>query len=424
MNVDRPRAPSGAPSGRASTMKISASTFEQKCLSPKSRHSSPSGTARVVFAPTSLPPWRSVRNIPPSHASSGSRLREPADELVAHRCRCVPLDDVGGARRHAEPAVDGGLGLAHEVRERGGEHRRDRAPGVRGQARESGPDEVRLALEPRRVVLDPVRPPRPTVVALQHRAVLVGDLGPRRQRTAAERAVAGDVLLGERPVLRLARGADRAAGAGWVGGVPVEADRLLVVRVVRQHDDEATRHLLPRLRCEGRRQGGWSRGGPGTCARGAAGACLVHGRVRVRRRSSVGPRVHEPRRRALLARRPPRDRARTCRPSTGPAPRGGRAHHRHRASRAPPPARPEPPKAWRPGSTNGSRRSTSSSWRPSSSRSRLRHGDQRTARRPSPSVPPACVACAGARLGIGITGCTSRPRHRSTRRTNDDVTLA
>ena len=95
----------------------------------------------------------------------GVEAPEPAHELFAHRCRCVPLDDVGGARRHAEPAVDGGLGLAHEVRERGGEHRGDGAPGVRGQARESGADEVRLALEPRRVVFDPVRLHAPLVVA-------------------------------------------------------------------------------------------------------------------------------------------------------------------------------------------------------------------------------------------------------------------
>ena len=61
----------------------------------------------------------------------GVEAPEPAHELVAHRCRRVALDDVGGARRHAEPAVDGGLGLAHEVRERGGEHRGHGPPGVR-----------------------------------------------------------------------------------------------------------------------------------------------------------------------------------------------------------------------------------------------------------------------------------------------------
>ena len=42
MKVARPRLPAGAPSGRARTMKTSASTFEQKCFSPKRRHSSPS----------------------------------------------------------------------------------------------------------------------------------------------------------------------------------------------------------------------------------------------------------------------------------------------------------------------------------------------------------------------------------------------
>ena len=114
MNVARPRAPSGAPSGRASTMNTSASTFEQKCFSPWRRHSSPSGTARVVFAPTSLPPWRSVRNMPPSHASSGSRLvsRPSMSSRIAagrsaRRCRRRPTSCRARSRSRSPPGSRG-----------------------------------------------------------------------------------------------------------------------------------------------------------------------------------------------------------------------------------------------------------------------------------------------------------------------------
>ena len=61
----RPRVPSGAPSGRAVTTNTSASATEQNHFSPLMRHApgcSGSGTARAAFAPTSDPPWTSVRN--------------------------------------------------------------------------------------------------------------------------------------------------------------------------------------------------------------------------------------------------------------------------------------------------------------------------------------------------------------------------
>ncbi|EDT02376.1 hypothetical protein BamIOP4010DRAFT_4088 [Burkholderia ambifaria IOP40-10] len=70
--------PSGAPSGRASTIARSASAFEQNHLSPYRRHTAPpcacvSRTARVAMRPTSEPAACSVMNIAPWNSVSKSR---------------------------------------------------------------------------------------------------------------------------------------------------------------------------------------------------------------------------------------------------------------------------------------------------------------------------------------------------------------
>ncbi|MDR9158329.1 hypothetical protein FEP45_03376 [Burkholderia multivorans] len=70
--------PSGAPSGRASTIARSASAFEQNHLSPYSRHTvspcaSVSRAARVAIRPTSEPAACSVMNIAPWYSVSKSR---------------------------------------------------------------------------------------------------------------------------------------------------------------------------------------------------------------------------------------------------------------------------------------------------------------------------------------------------------------
>ena len=85
MNVASPRPPSGAPSGRASTMNTSASTFEQKYFSPWRRHSAPSGTARVVFAPDVAAALALGEEHPAFPRFVGIEAREAAQHLVADR---------------------------------------------------------------------------------------------------------------------------------------------------------------------------------------------------------------------------------------------------------------------------------------------------------------------------------------------------
>jgi hypothetical protein len=66
-----------------------ASTFEQNHLCPVSRHvPSPFFRATVSFAPTSEPPERSVRNIPPVQSVAGSvDVRCGTTRMT---CSCVP----------------------------------------------------------------------------------------------------------------------------------------------------------------------------------------------------------------------------------------------------------------------------------------------------------------------------------------------
>jgi hypothetical protein len=72
-NIARPRVPAGAPSGRASVIATSALAFEQNHFSPWRRQVPPaSRSARVVEAPTSEPPVRSVIHCVPWRSAPGS----------------------------------------------------------------------------------------------------------------------------------------------------------------------------------------------------------------------------------------------------------------------------------------------------------------------------------------------------------------
>src|SRR5699024_10099183 len=69
-NKDKPRDPASLPSIRANTIATPAiPTLEAKYFSPYIRYVSPSWTAVVSFAPTSEPPWRSVKKVAPSNNS-------------------------------------------------------------------------------------------------------------------------------------------------------------------------------------------------------------------------------------------------------------------------------------------------------------------------------------------------------------------
>ena len=246
MNVPKPLLPAGAPSGRARTMKTSASTLEQKCFSPVSRHSSPSWTAVVVFAPTSLPPWRSVRNIPPSHAKSGSRLRSLGTSLVARGLRPVTLDDVGGGPRHPEPAVDRRLGLVDDVRDRGAEHGRHGSARIGLERCEAVSDEVGLRVGPGRVVNHLVHLEAPSVVATELGAVLVGLLGAWCDVLADELPEPGDMLLCELAFFSVREMEVQQVAQVGVDLVPVEAGGLFELCVVGKHAlDPTTRRSGP-----------------------------------------------------------------------------------------------------------------------------------------------------------------------------------
>ncbi len=122
-------------------------------------------------------------------------------DLVADLGGGVALHDVGRPARHPEAAVHGGLRLAHEVGERGGQGRRHRPPRHVSQADEAMAHQVGLVLDPGGVVLDEPHLPAPPVVVAQDGAVGRRHLGPLGQSLADQGSVGGDVLLGELSVL-------------------------------------------------------------------------------------------------------------------------------------------------------------------------------------------------------------------------------
>ena len=217
-------------------------------LVAESSHSSPSCTARVVLAPTSLPPWRSVRNIPPSQAcrrdrgcAAGPGSRRPTG------VGGVALDDVGRTARHAQAAVDGRLGLGHQVGHgRAVTTAGHGTPGIGLEADEPVAHQVGLVLESRLVVDDLVDLVPPAVVAAQDRPVLVGLLGPGGDDLAHQGSERRHVLLGEGAVGRVGEVAVEQEGQVGVEGVPVEADGLLELGVVGKHRPDATPSAGPR----------------------------------------------------------------------------------------------------------------------------------------------------------------------------------
>ena len=100
MKVARPRLPAGAPSGRARTMNTSASTLEQKCLSPEEQPlvavlHGPGGVGPDVAAALALgeehPALPRLVGVEAAQPAARRSSRPPS--------RGVALDDVGGARR-------------------------------------------------------------------------------------------------------------------------------------------------------------------------------------------------------------------------------------------------------------------------------------------------------------------------------------
>ena len=84
-------------------------------------------------------------------------------------------------------------------------------------------------------MLDLVDLDAPAVVAQERGSVLVGQLGAARQRSTAERAVARNVLLGERAVVGIGQVAVEQEREVRVGRIPVEPDCAVMARVVGQH---------------------------------------------------------------------------------------------------------------------------------------------------------------------------------------------
>ncbi len=160
---------------------------------------------------------------------------QAGDEQITDRQRCVPFDDVGSPTGHPERAVGGGLALAQQVGACGCHHRRHRPTGVMGQPDEPGADEVGLVGGPGGVVRDLADVVAPPVVAVEDRAVGVGHFGPGRQNLADQLPVLGHVLLGELAVLGVRQVPVQEEGKVGVERVPVEADRLVVLRVVGEH---------------------------------------------------------------------------------------------------------------------------------------------------------------------------------------------
>ena len=178
----------------------------------------------------------------------GVEAVQAGDEEVPDRERGVAFDDVGGPAGHTERAVGGGLALAEQVGARRGDHRRDGALGVVVEPDEPAPHEVGLVGGPGGMVLDLADVVAPPVVAVQDRAVGVGDLGAGGEGLAHQLAVLGDVLLGELPVVGIGEVAVEQEGEVRIQRVPVEPDRLVVFGVVGEHGIHRTRTRSAQVR--------------------------------------------------------------------------------------------------------------------------------------------------------------------------------
>ncbi len=157
------------------------------------------------------------------------------DHVGADRRGGVALDDVGGARRHAQAAVDGRLRLGDQVGEGGAHDGRGRPSGVGLEADESVADEVGLVVGPCGVVDDLVDLVAPAIVAPQCRSVLVRLLGPGGDDPADEGAEAAHVVLGEGPVGGIGEVPVEEEGEVGIHPVPIEADGLVELGVVGKH---------------------------------------------------------------------------------------------------------------------------------------------------------------------------------------------
>ncbi len=165
----------------------------------------------------------------------GVEAVEAGEQVLAGLVGSQALDHVGGAGAHAESAVDGDLGLRHEVRARCGDDARHVSARVGRERHEARADEIGLGLEPRRVVDDLVDLATPFVVAAELRPVLVGDLGPGRDPRADQLAVLGDVFLRELAVVGIGQIAVELEPQVGVDLVPVEPDGGVEFSVIGEH---------------------------------------------------------------------------------------------------------------------------------------------------------------------------------------------
>ena len=165
----------------------------------------------------------------------GVERGELGQHVVADPGRGVTLHDVGGPSGHAQPAIHGGLGLADQIGERGGDHGRHWPTGVGGEPDKPIADQVGLVGQPRRVVDHLAHIEAPTVVPVEDGSVGVGDLGPGGQGSSHQVPVAGDVFLGERAVGGVGEVAIQQKRQVGIEGVPVVADGLIEFGVVGKH---------------------------------------------------------------------------------------------------------------------------------------------------------------------------------------------
>ncbi len=165
----------------------------------------------------------------------GVEAAQPPEQVVTGGGGGVALHDVGGTRGHAETAVDGRLGLRHEVRHRSGHDAGDGAPGQCLQADEPVAHQVRLVLRPARMVDDLVHLLPPPVVAAQDRPVLVGLLGAWGDDLAHQGTESAHVLLGQGAVAGVGEVPVQEGPEVGVERVPVQSGSLVEFGVVGKH---------------------------------------------------------------------------------------------------------------------------------------------------------------------------------------------
>ncbi len=211
---------------------------EQNHLCPVISYSAPGprrpiGRADVVFARTSLPPWRSVMAMPqsaPVFPAAGNEARvvrgggEARDPLVGD-LRHAPEHRDGGVG-HRDRTAMAGLDAAHDEHH-GGPRRMRAGPLLApGQRMDAAPDRKLHQVVPSGMELDLVDAVAVAVVRAQDRRVLVGEAPPFEGLAPGRPAQRDEAILGEgapltpdgfdeRTVLGIEIVSAQAAEAGW-----------------------------------------------------------------------------------------------------------------------------------------------------------------------------------------------------------------